>query len=134
MSLFAGLDISVKTTAICVLDANGRVLLETMVDSAPEAIAGRLHECGQPFERIGLEAGPLSQWIYAGLVDVGLAAICVETRHMHAAHQQNRPERRPRDRPDDAGRAVQGSPRQNSPQPTSKTSADLSQIAAAEDL
>jgi transposase len=85
MSLFAGLDISVKTTAICVLDANGRVLLETMVDSAPEAIAGRLHEFGQPFERIGLEAGPLSQWIYAGLVDVGLAAICVETRHMHAA-------------------------------------------------
>lgn len=51
MSLFAGLDISVKTTAICVLDANGRVLLETMVDSAPEAIAGRLHEFGQPFER-----------------------------------------------------------------------------------
>ncbi|EAQ33750.1 hypothetical protein NB311A_08779, partial [Nitrobacter sp. Nb-311A] len=48
MSLFAGLDISVKTTAICVLDANGRVLLETMVDSAPEAIAGRLHEFGQP--------------------------------------------------------------------------------------
>jgi hypothetical protein len=61
MSLFAGLDISVKTTAICVLDANGRVLLETMVDSAPEVIAGRLHEFGQPFERIGLEAGPLSQ-------------------------------------------------------------------------
>jgi len=85
MSLFAGLDISVKTTAICVLDAHGRILLETMVDSAPEAIADRLRELDQPFERIGLEAGPLSQWIYAGLVDVGLAAICVETRHMHAA-------------------------------------------------
>jgi hypothetical protein len=90
MSLFAGLDISVKTTAICVLDANGRVLLETMVDSAPEAIAGRLHEFGQPFERIGLEAGPLSQWIYAGLVDVGLAAtvsrpgICMQ-RSRHAS-------------------------------------------------
>lgn len=56
-----------------------------MVDSAPEAIAGRLHEFGHPVERIGLEAGPLSQWIYAGLVDADLAAICVETRHMHAA-------------------------------------------------
>jgi len=55
-----------------------------MVDSVPDAIADRLREFGQPFERIGLEAGPLSQWIYAGLVDVGLAAICVETRHMHA--------------------------------------------------
>lgn len=85
MSLFAGLDISVKTTAICVLDANGRILLETMADSAPEAIAIRLRELDQPFERIGLEAGPLSQWIYAALVDMGLAAICVETRHMHAA-------------------------------------------------
>src|SRR5215204_3126407 len=85
MSLFAGLDISVKTTAVCVLDANGRTLLETMVDSAPEAIADCLRDLDQPFERIGLEAGPLSQWIYAGLVEVGLAAICVETRHMHAA-------------------------------------------------
>lgn len=85
MSLFAGLDISVKTTAICVLDANGRVILETSVDSAPNAISQRLRELGQPFERIGLEAGPLSHWIYAGLVDMGLAAICVETRHMHAA-------------------------------------------------
>ena len=36
-------------------------------------------------ERIGLEAGPLSEWLYAGLVDAGLPAICVETRHMHAA-------------------------------------------------
>lgn len=85
MSLFAGLDISVKTTAICVLDGNGKILLGTMVDSAPDAIAERLLELGQQFERIGLEVRPLSQWIYAGLVDMGLAAICVETRHMHAA-------------------------------------------------
>ena len=85
MSLYAGLDISVKTTAICIVDGNGRVLLETTVDSSPDAIAERLRELDQPLERIGLEAGPLSQWIYTGLVDAGLAAICVETRHMHAA-------------------------------------------------
>ena len=85
MSLYAGLDISVKTTAICVVEGNGRVLLEATVDSSPDAIAGRLQELDQPLDRIGLEAGPLSQWIYAGLVDKGLAAICVETRHMHAA-------------------------------------------------
>ena len=64
---------------------NGQVLLETTVDSSPDAIAERLREFDQPFDRIGLEAGPLSQWIYAGLVEIGLAAICVETRHMHAA-------------------------------------------------
>jgi transposase len=85
MSLYAGLDISVKTTAICVLDANGRVIFETMVESAPDMISACLHQLDGSFERIGMEAGPLSQWIYAGLVDSGLAAICVETRHMHAA-------------------------------------------------
>jgi transposase len=85
MSLYAGLDISVKTTSICVVEGNGHVLLETTVDSSPDAIAERLRSFDQTIERIGLEAGPLSQWIYGGLVDVGLAAICVETRHMHAA-------------------------------------------------
>jgi transposase len=84
MSLYAGLDISVKTTAVCVVDGNGQVLLETVVESSPDAIADRLRELGQPLERIGLEAGPLSQWIYAGLIDIGLAPVCVETRHMHA--------------------------------------------------
>ena len=84
MSLFAGLDISVKTTAICVVDKDGHVLLETTVDSHPQAIAERLVAAGSSFERIGLEAGPLSQWIYAGLADADLPAICVETRHMHA--------------------------------------------------
>ena len=52
--------------------------------STPAAIAERLLAAGGPFERIGLEAGPLSQWIYAGLVEVGLPAVCIETRHMHA--------------------------------------------------
>jgi transposase len=84
MSLYAGLDISVKTTAVCVVDGSGQVLLETVVESSPDAIADRLRELGQPPERIGLEAGPLSQWIYAGLIDIGLAPVCVETRHMHA--------------------------------------------------
>src|SRR4051812_6363967 len=78
MSLYAGLDISVKTTSICVVEGNGHVLLETTVDSSPDAIAERLCSFDQTIERIGLEAGPLSQWIYGGLVDVGLAAICVE--------------------------------------------------------
>ena len=84
MSLYAGLDISVKTTAVCVVDGSGQVLLETVVESSPDAIADRLRELGQSPERIGLEAGPLSQWIYAGLIDIGLAPVCVETRHMHA--------------------------------------------------
>ena len=65
MSLFAGLDISVRTTAICVLDAMGRVLHETMPIAHQKPLLDQLHEFGHRFERIGLEAGPLSQWIYA---------------------------------------------------------------------
>ena len=79
MSLFAGLDVSVRTTAICILDAAGRVLHEATTDSTPEVIAGYLHSLGQRFERIGLQADPLSEWIYAGLVDQDLPAICVES-------------------------------------------------------
>jgi transposase len=60
-------------------------MADMMLDSSPNAIAGRLHELDQPLDRVGLEAGPLSQWIYAGLVEKDIAAICVETRHMQAA-------------------------------------------------
>ncbi|MBA8878922.1 putative NBD/HSP70 family sugar kinase [Phyllobacterium myrsinacearum] len=55
MSLFAGLDISVKTTAICVLDNNGKVLLETTVESDPHAIADCLCGFDESFERIILD-------------------------------------------------------------------------------
>src|SRR6202453_3863392 len=39
---------------------------------------------GQAFKRIGLEAGPLSQWLFSALAEAGLPVICVETRHMRA--------------------------------------------------
>jgi transposase len=79
-----GLDISVKTTAICVVDLQGRVVHRATVESDPREIRDHLIGLGIGFSRIGLEAGTLSAWIYAGLVEAGLPAICVETRHMHA--------------------------------------------------
>jgi len=84
MTLFVGLDISVKTTAICIVEAAGKGVAELTVDSSPEAISEQLQLQHEPIERVGLEAGALSEWIYAGLVDAGWPAICVETRHMHA--------------------------------------------------
>lgn len=121
MSLYVGLDISVKTTAICVVNANGQILLEAMVDSSPDGIAERLREFDEPIERIGLEAGPLSQWIYGGLVDIGLAAICVETRHMHAALSAriNKTDR------NDARGALQGGARQDACESTPSSFVDL---------
>ena len=86
MSLFAGLDISVKTTAICVVDTDGHVLLETSVDSAPRGNS-RAAGCGWS------ALSSVSDWRQdpsrSGFMPVSsrlaLPAICVETRHMHAA-------------------------------------------------
>src|SRR6201746_1040705 len=81
----AGLDVSVKETSICIVDETGRIVREVKVASEPEAL---LQVLGNPiyrFKRIGLEAGPLSQWLYSALAGAGLPVICVETRHMKAA-------------------------------------------------
>src|SRR6202166_2517651 len=84
MDHFAGLDVSVKETSICIVDDTGRIVREVRVASEPEAL---LQVLGNPiyrFKRIGLEAGPLSQWLFSALAEAGLPVICVETRHMRA--------------------------------------------------
>ena len=81
---YVGLDVSVKETALCVVDLQGRIVHRATVESDPHLIGQHLLDLGCAFGRIGLEAGPLSPWLYAGLVEAGLPAICVETRHMHA--------------------------------------------------
>ena len=83
--LYAGLDVSLETTSICVVDAEGLVRLEVKVSTAPDALVAALSKLSAPFERVGLEAGPLSQWLYFGLREAGLPAVCVETRHMKSA-------------------------------------------------
>jgi len=83
--LYAGLDVSLEKTSICVVDAVGSIVLETKVDSEPEAIVGRLRELADTFDRVGLEAGPLSQFLYFGLRDAGYPVVCIETRHSKAA-------------------------------------------------
>ena len=85
MKHFVGLDVSVKETSVCVVKGDGAVILQTRVPSEPQALVDVLAVPSLVIERIGLEAGPLCEWLYAGLVDAGLPAICVETRHMHAA-------------------------------------------------
>jgi transposase len=67
------------------LDAAGRIVRETKLDTDPDAIAEYLGQAALVIERVGLEAGPLSQWLHAGLVAHGLPAVCIETRHTKAA-------------------------------------------------
>ena len=80
----AGLDVSVKETSICIVDDTGRIVREVKVASEPEALLAVLTNPGYHFKRIGLEAGPLSQWLFSALAEAGLPVICVEMRHMRA--------------------------------------------------
>src|SRR6266576_2611672 len=84
MDHFAGLDVSVKETSVCIVDDTGRILREVKVASEPDALLPVLTTFGYHFKRIGLEAGPLSQWLYSAFAEAGLPVICVETRHMQA--------------------------------------------------
>lgn len=83
--LYVGLDVSLEQTAICIVDQDGRVIFEGQVMSDPDAIAETLRFHGDIFARIGFEAGPLSQWLFFGLSNAGLPAVCIEARHAKAA-------------------------------------------------
>src|SRR6059036_2335775 len=85
MDHFAGLDVSVKETSICIVDDAGKIVREVKVASEPEALLAVLKGPAYCFKRVGLEAGPLSQWLFNALAEAGLPVICVETRHMRAA-------------------------------------------------
>ena len=85
MEHFAGLDVSVKETSICIVDDTGKIVREVKVASEPDALLQVLKNNAYHFKRIGLEAGPLlSQWLYSAFAEVNLPVICVETRHMRA--------------------------------------------------
>jgi transposase len=85
MKQYAGIDVSLEYSSVCVVDADGRIVREAKVLSEPDALIAWFAEHGVAMERIGLEAGPLSQWLYAGMTKAGLAVELIETRHVRAA-------------------------------------------------
>jgi transposase len=84
MDHFAGLDVSVKETSVCIVDDAGKIVREVKVASEPEALLAVLKNSAYHLRRIGLEAGPLSQWLFGALAEAELPVVCVETRHMQA--------------------------------------------------
>ena len=85
MEHYAGLDVSLELTSVCVVDAQGQVVREAKVASEPEALTSFLCRQDLAIARVGLEAGPLSQWLHAGLIAAGFEAVLLETRHVKAA-------------------------------------------------
>ena len=85
MEHYAGSNVSLELTSVCVVDAQGQVVREAKVASEPDALIRFLHDQDLEIARVGLEAGPLSQWLHAGLVAEGFEAVLLETRHVKAA-------------------------------------------------
>lgn len=90
MEYFAGLDVSIDETAICVVSEAGDVVLETSVATDPAAIAAALKSYAGRLRRAGHEAGALSPWLHPELLTVGVPAVCLETRHVRAAMSAQR--------------------------------------------
>jgi transposase len=85
MEHYAGIDVSLEWASVCVVDGGGKIVREGKVASEPEALMGWFGTLGLSLARIGLEAGPLSQWLYAGMKQAGLAMELLETRHVRTA-------------------------------------------------
>ena len=87
MDYYAGIDVSLECSGVCVVDASGKIIREGKVASEPEALMAWFGSLGLDLVRIGLEAGPLSQWLYAAMHRAGLAVELLETRHVRKAFE-----------------------------------------------
>lgn len=85
MEHYAGLDVSLELSSVCIVDERGTIVRETKVPSEPEDLVRYFEALEHPITRIALEAGPLSQWLHGGLVAAGFETVLLETRHVKAA-------------------------------------------------
>ena len=110
MGYFAGLDVSLEETAICIVDDTGKIVREARAASEPDALIAFFAECGMKMERVGLEACSLTAWLNTALTEAAIPAICIEARQAKAAMganaEQDRPQRCAWDRADHAHRLV----------------------------
>lgn len=84
MTYHAEIDVSLETSSVCVVNAAGAIVREIRAPSEPEALAAALRGTGLTYARVGLEAGPLSRWLHAGLAAAGLPVLLHETRRLRA--------------------------------------------------
>jgi len=85
VNYYAAIDVSLELSSVCIVEATGKVVKEVKVETRPEALVKFFNNFGLPLTRIGLEAGPLSQWLHAGLTEAGFETVLMETRHVKAA-------------------------------------------------
>jgi transposase len=85
MDHYAGIDVSLEYSSVCIVNSDGKIVREAKVLTEPDALIGWFRSTGMAFSRIGLEAGPMSQWLYAAMRKAGFAVELIETRHVRAA-------------------------------------------------
>lgn len=85
MEFYIGLDVSLASTAICVVSTQGHVVKETVAASEPEALVSVLQALSGTVVAVGLEAGPLSQWLHQHLAEAGFTTTLMETRQVKGA-------------------------------------------------
>src|SRR4051812_28502842 len=96
MNHYGGIDVSLKSSSVCIVDGTGKIVREAAVESEPATLIGWFKRLGVELERIGLEAGPLSQWLYAArrvrtaplAAPVVPAAFAISDREMAALLKQ----------------------------------------------
>jgi transposase len=77
--------VSLEFSSIYIVDATGTIVKETKAESDPDALVSFLRGLGIPITRIGIEAGPLWQWLFAGLMQASFETVLMEARHVKAA-------------------------------------------------
>jgi len=82
MEYYAGIDVSLERSSICVVNVTGRIVREARIVTEPEALMVWCKGLGLDIARIGLEAGPLSQWLYTSMKQAGVAVELLETGHV----------------------------------------------------
>lgn len=85
MKHYVGLDVSQKETSICIVDETGRPIHQGRVKSDPGVLAAVIAKKAPNAERVGLETGAMSSWLWHELKRTGLPVVCIDARHAHAA-------------------------------------------------
>jgi transposase len=85
MTIYAGLDVSDKSTHVCVVDGEGTVIRRAVVASDPDVQAKWLKRHCPGLVRVVLETGPLSTFLYHGLTERGAPVVCICARHAKKA-------------------------------------------------
>ena len=85
MKIYIGLDVSLTSTSVCSLGTDGKIVNEAKVPSDPESLVEHMRELPGGVAAVGLEAGPLSQWLHKGLSEAGYETVLMETKRVKSA-------------------------------------------------